>query len=312
MIPCRVKEGISQTLNWIKDEGASVVKNADDIQSALTPLLSMRSLPKSKNPWVVVELRWHGVYADIEEDYLCKLRDWLFVCSCVEQFSLGDRAGKHSEVDCVIAEHYQVRWATDEEIKYHGRDTYYWSLFKSEETPRYNEEAEAVLKHAYNEWATEEFDPEEDIVPEHDAFKECFDEAMQSVPCRGVVIVKDCLDYGQKGYSGSPRFDDARIEFNDMRKAALMVLSESSIQYTQFPNRDTKTINFGLRTKIETHFDDNSWGYKSNWNPDPRQWAQMQEECPPRCTWKDMLAVAQSVVKQKRLKRDENGQVRIH
>lgn len=311
LIPCSVRKSIISLTSWLelnRDVLAKDGLNPEQLQALLLPYKKLRSLEKSKNPYVVVELRWNGAYSNIEEDYLCKLSDWLFIGSCVDSFCLGDRAGKHSEVDCILSEHYTARWATDTEIEYMSRDKYYWSLFKGEVTPHYRDDSKEALKKAYAEWAKDEFDPEHDAVPVYNAFKETFDETMKSIPHRGVLDVKCCLDYGAKTYDNTPILEDTKIEFEDMRRAALMVATNAKIwypkEYYKKPNIN-KEVDLGKGYKFETHFDDNYWGRSDiDWKPDARQWSQMQEECPPRCSWEKMLEYAQGVAKQKRLKKD--------
>jgi len=306
-IPCSIRKSIKDIVSWLdlnrkvlSDEGYDIKV----LKASLAPYSNLRSLEKSQNPWVIVQLRWDGAYADVHEDYLCKLSDWLFVGACVEDFCLGDRAGKHSEVTCYIKEHYTPRWATDEEIDTIGRDRDYFSLFHGEECLRYRENAKLALKKAFKEWAPI-YDPEKDTVPPYNAFKDVFDETMKTVPTRGVLTVKKYLDYGK------PRLEDAPIEFDDMRQAALMVESKACIEYylKSYDESDIlKYIDFGkVNTDIQVDFEDNSWGCSIDYVPEERQWIQMQEECPPRCTWEEMLRYARGVVKQKRLKRDLSG-----
>ena len=311
LIPCSVRKSIISLRSWLELNRDVLVEeglNSEQLQALLLPYTKLRSLKKSKNPYVIVELRWTGNYATLEEDYLCKLSDWLFIGSCVDSFCLYERTGKHSEVDCIVSEHYKARWATDTEIEYMSRDEYHWSLFKGDEVPRYHDDTKEALKKAFKEWAKEEFDPEKDAVPAYNAFKETFDETMKSIPHRGKLDVKCCLDYNETAYDDTPLLRDAEIGFDDMRQAALMVATKAKIICTKKcykkPNID-KEVDLGKGYKFETYFDNIFWGRDGiDWKPDARQWAQMQEECPPRCSWEKMLEYAQGVVKQKRLKRD--------
>jgi len=300
-IPLYIRQHVQGVLNWFEsDDDAKQYADSDALRKLLTPLTEYTP-PPVRNPWVLISYAYAGYYGSFKKHYLVPLVDYVVVALSKPTFYFSDEVGKHTEVEAHVDD-FVVEFADEtHREKYHVTAYSPWNLL-GDYAPHYSDEARDALIDAF-EKETPAYNVEEDYVPDPQDFVPLIEQTLAPFPMGTVLSWSKCIATGKTTWAGKSEMLNLNLAFPDARMAALFVQSAPKISYCS-RNRERYDIDVSTLDKPKVCLEDDAYGTNAVecWTCDPLQWDQMQKECVPRAAWDEMLRVAKSVIRQKRLK----------
>lgn len=291
-LPLCVRRHIKGVLEWIKTQEAKDYVDVSTVSAILTPLLKHMP-PPIRNPLVLISYDYDGYYGYFQKRYIVSLVEYVVIALSKPTFYYSEEVGKHTKVEANV-EDFIVTFADEEDELRHGVDAYRAWNFKGNYAPRYSYEAIGALWEVF-ESKTPAYNVEEDVVPNPEEFASLIDQTLAPFPKKTVLKWPEYL----------PNKLDLHLHFADARMAALFVQNAPKISYYLASNQEKRyDVDISTFGSPKVCFEDDSYGVDAAkfWTCDPLQWDQMQKECATRASWDEMLRVAQSVIRQKRLK----------